>query len=71
MGPGITLVASGQYRDEENELIDDTDGFVDALHLRQTRESRRDLVAGVDDLLTYFDRCRVMVQPEYLQPHSR
>jgi hypothetical protein len=28
-----------------------------------------DIVSREDDLLANFDRCRVMVQPEYLQRH--
>ncbi len=31
LGPGITAVASGQYRDEDNEVIDDSDGWAFAI----------------------------------------
>ena len=31
LGPGITAVASGQYRDEDNETLDDTDGWAFAV----------------------------------------
>jgi hypothetical protein len=45
--------------------------LVDALDVRQARQGLADLVTREDHLLANFDRCRVMVQPEYLQPHSR
>ena len=44
--------------------------FVHALYIFQARDSPADLVTREDDLLANFNRCRVMVQPEYLQPHS-
>ena len=44
--------------------------FLDAIQCCQALERPRHLIAGESDLLANFDRCRVMVQPEYLQRHT-
>ena len=46
------------------------DRFIHAIQGSQALEGPRDLVAGKDELLAYFERCRVMVQTEYLQRHT-
>jgi len=44
--------------------------FIDAVESHETRERARQVVSREDDLFANFDRCRVMVQPEYLQRHN-
>jgi len=44
--------------------------FIDTIELQEVVQRARNLVSREDDLLANFDRCRVMVQPEYLQRHN-
>ena len=46
-------------------------GFVDAVDGAHGLQRTGDLVPGEYDLLANFDRCRVMVQPEYFERHIR
>ena len=46
------------------------DNFVDARKRGHAGECTCNVVSREDDLLANFDRCRVMVQPEYLQRHN-
>ena len=40
-------------------------GFLDAVDIPDIPQRVRDFLAVKHDLLANFDRCRVMVQPEY------
>jgi hypothetical protein len=44
--------------------------LIDAIEIHELMQRARNLVSREDDLLANFDRCRVMVQPEYLQRHN-
>jgi hypothetical protein len=44
--------------------------FMDAIYVSQALTGPAHLVSRENDLFANFNRCRVMVQPEYLQPHS-
>ena len=44
--------------------------LIDAIQVVRRSRARATSSPAKDDLLAYFDRCRVMVQPEYLQRHT-
>jgi hypothetical protein len=46
------------------------DRFIHPIQGSQALKGPRDFVSGKDELLAYFERCRVMVQTEYLQRHT-